>query len=154
MPDQADLELYRLHRAEQSKYVYFILAAAAGGIALAVRMTADATLQWSLAPLGAAVLSWGLSFYHGCRNLQWAQEVTAKNKQMLKIARGDDPLVGPDPSRRAVATEAMRETLDSDSTTAGRHYVWQFRYLVTGAVLFIGWHVLQIVLRSNAPHAS
>ena len=45
MPDE-NLELFRLHRAEQSKYVYFILAAAAGGIALAVRMTADATLHW------------------------------------------------------------------------------------------------------------
>jgi len=62
-PDMSDkqLELYRQHRSEQSKYVYFILAAAAGGIALAVRMTTDATLHWSLAPLGAAVLSWGLS---------------------------------------------------------------------------------------------
>jgi len=144
-----DLELFRLHRAEQGKYVYFILAAAAGGIALAVRMTADATLHWSLAPLGAAVLSWGLSFYHGCRHLQSAQEVTAKNAQQLKMARGDDPVVGRDPSRRAVATDVMREAIERESTAAGRHYIWQFRYLVAGAVLFIGWHVLQIVLRST-----
>src|SRR5437773_7979116 len=105
MPDE-DLELFRLHRAEQSKYVYFILAAAAGGIAVAVRMTADATLQWSLAPLGAAVVSWGLSFYHGCRNLQGIQEVTAKNAMQLKMARGDDPVVGRDLALRAVAMQA------------------------------------------------
>jgi len=143
-----DLELFRLHRAEQSKYVYFILAAAAGGIALAVRMTADATLHWSLAPLGAAVLSWGLSFFHGCRNLQYVQEVTAKNAQQLKMARGDDPVVGRDPSMRGVATKAMKEIIDRDITATGKHYVWQFRYLVTGGVLFVGWHVLRIVLRS------
>ena len=145
-----NIELFRLHRAEQSKYVYFILAAAAGGIALAVRMTADATLHWSLIPLGAAVACWGLSFFHGCRQLQYAQEVTAKNVQQLKVARGDDPVVGRDPSRRAVATEVMKEVIERDSTRAGRHYIWQFRYLVTGAVLFVGWHVLQIVLRSTA----
>ena len=148
MPDQ-DLELFRLHRADQSKYVYFILAAAAGGIALAVRMTADATLHWSLAPLAAAVVFWGLSFYHGCRNLQSVQEVTAKNAQQLKMARGDDPVVGRDPAMRAVATDAMKEIIDQEITATGRHYVRQFRYLVAGAVLFIGWHVLQIYLRST-----
>jgi hypothetical protein len=144
-----DFELFRLHRAEQSKYVYFILAAAAGGIALAVRVTADATLHWSLLPLGGAVLCWGLSFFHGCRNLQSVQEVTAKNALQLKMARGDDPVVGRDPAMRAVAMQAMKEIIDQDITATGRHYVRQFRYLVTGAVLFVGWHVLQIVLRST-----
>ena len=148
MPDEY-LELFRLHRAEQSKYVYFILAAAAGGIALAVRMTADATVHWSLAPLGAAVLFWGLSFFHGCRNLQYVQEVTAKNAQQLRMARGDDPVVGRDPARRVVATETMKEIIERDITATGQHYVWQFRYLVTGAVLFVCWHVLQIYLRST-----
>jgi len=149
MPDE-DLELFRLHRAEQSKYVYFILAAAAGGIALAVRVTAEATLHWSLLPLGGAVLCWGLSFFHGCRNLQSVQEVTAKNALQLKMARGDDPLVGRDPSRRAVATQAMKEIIDQEIAATGRHYVRQFRYLVAGAVLFLGWHVLQIILRSTS----
>src|SRR6266404_4481704 len=125
MSDQ-DLELFRSHRAEQSKYVYFILAAAAGGIALAVRMTADATLHWSLIPLGVAVLSWGLSFYHGCRNLQSVQEVTAKNAQQLKIGRGDDPVVGRDPARRSVATQAVGQTIDRERAATARHYVWQF----------------------------
>src|SRR5438552_2743994 len=113
-----DIELFRLHRAEQSKYVYFILAAAAGGIALAVRMTADATLHWSLAPLGAAVLSWGLSFFHGCRNLQYVQEVTAKNAQQLKFARGGDPVVGHDPARRELAVEVMKGAIERENTKA------------------------------------
>jgi len=150
MTNDHDIELFRLHRDEQSKYVYFILAAAAGGIALAVRVTADAKLHWSLIPLGAAVVSWGLSFYHGCRNLQSVQEVTAKNAQQLKIARGDDPVVGRDPARRSVATQAVGEIIDRERAATARHYVWQFRYLIAGAVLFIGWHVIEIVLRTPA----
>ncbi len=145
-----ELELFRQHRTEQSKYVYFILAAAAGGIALAVRMTADATLHWSLAPLGAAVVSWGLSFFYGCRNLQYVQEVTAKNAQQLKFARGSDPVVGHDPARREIAVEVMKGAIDRENTKAGNSYIWQFRYLVTGAVFFVAWHVLQIYLRSTA----
>ena len=84
-----------------------------------------------------------------CRNLQSVQEVTAKNALQLKMARGDDPVVGRDPSRRAVATQAMKEIIDQEITATGRHYVRQFRCLVAGAVLFIGWHVLQIYLRST-----
>jgi len=144
-----DLELFRLHRAEQSKYVYFILAAAAGGIALAVRVTSDATLHWSLAPLGAAVVCWGLSFFHGCRQLQYVQEITRTNAEQLKVARGEHPVVGREPWKREVAGEALKEVLERGITTAGKHYNWQFRYLVTGAVLFVSWHVLQIVLRST-----
>jgi hypothetical protein len=147
MPDQ-DLELFRLHRAEQSKYVYFILAAAAGGIALAVRVTSDARLHWSLAPIGAAVVCWGLSFFHGCRQLQYVQGVIRANAALLQVQRGEHPLAGPEPWKRPVATETLHEVIERDITTAGTHYVRQFRYLVAGGVLFIAWHVLQIVLRS------
>ena len=149
MGEHEDLELFRLHRAEQSKYVYFILAAAAGGIALAVRVTGDATLHWSLAPLGAAVVCWGLSFFHGCRQLQYVQGITRINAEQLKVARGQHPMVGAEPWKREVAGEALKEVIERDIATAGRHYNWQFRYLVAGAVLFVGWHVLQIVLRST-----
>jgi hypothetical protein len=148
MPDQ-DLELFRQHAAAQSKYVYFILAAAAGGIALAVRMTSDATLHWSLAPIGAAVLCWGLSFFHGCLNLQYVQGIIRNNAAMLQAGRGEPPLGGPEPWKREVATDALKEVIDRDITTAGKHWQWQFRYLATGAVLFVGWHVLQIILRST-----
>src|SRR5947207_633954 len=152
MPDDKDLELFRLHRAEQSKYVYFILAAAAGGIALAVRVTAEATLHWALLPLGGAVVCWGLSFFYGCRNLQYVQGILRANVALLQMARGEHPMVGPDPVRRAAATGVLREIIEADIEATGHHYLWQFRYLVAGAVLFIGWHVLQIALRSNALH--
>src|SRR6266566_1836679 len=105
MTNDHDIELFRLHRDEQSKYVYFILAAAAGGIALAVRVTAEATLHWSLIPLGVAVLCWGLSFVHGCLQLQYVQGLTRSNAAQLRMARGDDPKVGTDPTNRKVAVD-------------------------------------------------
>jgi len=148
MPEQ-DLELFRQHRAEQSKYVYFILAAAAGGIALAVRVTSDATLHWSLIPLGVAVLLWGLSFYHGCRLLQCIQVLTRANAELLQAERGEHPKAGPEPWKRGVAVDVLKEVLERENTALGNHHWWQFLCLVAGAMLFVGWHVLEIVLRST-----
>ena len=62
-----DFELYLQHRIGQDKYVYFLLAAAAAGIALSVQMTADASANWRLVPLAMAVLSWAISFFAGCK---------------------------------------------------------------------------------------
>ncbi len=130
--------------------MYFILAAAAGGIALAVRMTTYAVLEWSLAPLGAAVLCWGLSFFHGCRHLQSVQVLTRANADMLRTARGEDPQVGTHPERRAIAVEVLREIMERENTSVSKNYFLQFWYLIAGAVLFVGWHITQIVLRSTA----
>ncbi len=149
-PDMSEkqLELYRLHRSEQSKYVYFILAAAAGGTALAVRMTTDATLHWSLAPLGAAVLSWGLSFYFGCRGLDAVSVLTRANAELLQVQNGEHPKAGRHKELQEVAAEALREVMERENTAVGKNYGRQFRCLVGGAVFFIAWHVLRIVLRS------
>jgi hypothetical protein len=144
-----DLELFRQHRAEQSKYAYFLLAAAASGIALSVRATMEAVLHWSLLPLAAAVLAWGFSFYYGCRHLDYVQGLTRTNAAMLQAERGEHPLAGPEPWKRAASVEVLKEILERDSTTAAKHYLRQFRLLLTGAVLFLGWHVTQIVLRSQ-----
>ncbi len=144
-----DCELFKQHRDEQSKYVYFILAAAAGGIALAVRVTSDAKLHWSLIPLGVGVVCWGFRFYYGCLQLQWVQEGTKKNAAQLKMARGDDPVVGTDPAMRKFAVEELKKIIDADIDRAAKYYMRQFYFLIGGAVLFIGWHVLQIILRSH-----
>jgi hypothetical protein len=143
-----ELELYRQHRTEQNKYTYFLLAAAASGIALAVRVTSDATLHWSLAPLGASVISWGLSFYYGCRHLQKGQDVTRANADLLKIQRGEHPLAGPEPWKQAASANIVADIMEREAAVAGQHYNRQFYLLVAGAILFVAWHVLTIVLRS------
>jgi hypothetical protein len=93
MSDQ-DLELYRQHRTGQHKYAYFLLAAAASGIALAVRSTTESTLHWSLIPIGLGVISWGLSFFCGCRHLESVQSQTFANAGLLRVQSGGEPSLG------------------------------------------------------------
>lgn len=70
-----DLERFenalRYQHEGYTKYVYFLLAAAAAGIALAMNMTASSIISWSQVPLGFSVVFWGLSFYAGCRCAFW-----------------------------------------------------------------------------------
>ena len=62
MMDDARSALYNAHTEGRAKYIYFLLAAAGACIAFAVNQTQVARLAWSQMPLGAAVLSWGMSF--------------------------------------------------------------------------------------------
>lgn len=147
----SELELFRQHRAGQDKYTYFLLAAAASGIAFAVRSTTGAILHWSLIPIGMAVFCWGLSFFHGCRYLQYIGSNLYANFHLLKVHRGQGPS-GPLVLWQAqAAAEGIGEAMKENQEIAGRHYDKQFRYLISGAVLFVAWHVLGIVLRSGVP---
>jgi hypothetical protein len=57
------LEVYRALRESQTRYAYFLLAAAGAAIGLVVSQTQTATLQWAQIPLAIAVAMWGLSFF-------------------------------------------------------------------------------------------
>ncbi len=60
------LELARMLRTGQDKYTYFLLAAAAAAIGLALNRTHGNAFALTMIPLGLAVTSWGVSFYFGC----------------------------------------------------------------------------------------
>ena len=108
-----------------------------------------AILVLATTQLGAAVLAWGLSFYHGCQLLQCLQVLTRAEGELLQAESGQHPKAGPEPWKHGATVEALKEVLERENMALGKHDVRQFRYLVAGAVLFVGWHVLQIVLRST-----
>jgi hypothetical protein len=137
--NESELELFRQHRDAQLRYTYFLLAAAASGIALSIRFTEDATLQWRLLPIGAAVLCSALSFFHGCRYLQYGQSITYSNVELLKVERGDHPLVGNIAWKMAAASRAFqrpcRRTLPAQASTTTRSSATSLQagcYLLSG----------------------
>lgn len=71
MSDETSREVYRALREAQNNYTYFLLAASAAAISLALTQTQGAIIRLAHIPLGLAVLSWGLSFFCGCRNLSY-----------------------------------------------------------------------------------
>lgn len=95
MADRERLELYKQHRAGESKYTYFLLAAAASAIAFAVQKTSGFGLSWFQRPLAFAVLSWRISFYCGCQSVTLAQRGSYMNSQLFDIMDGVHPMQPP-----------------------------------------------------------
>lgn len=141
-------EVYRQLRTTQDKYTYFLLAAAGAAIALAVNQTQDAAISWSQVPLAGAVLCWGLSFF-GCRHLEYVSSTLYANAELFKVESGAHSEVGEHPQMIAAASEGIKQALEHNSSRANRFAHSQFRLLVTGAVLYVTWHVLEMFLRST-----
>jgi len=144
--------VFRALRESQSKYAYFLLAAAGAAIALAVNQTHKAVLAWSQVPLALSVLSWALSFLFGCRYVAWVNSTLYANGEYLRVVSGQHPeLVDIHPQLVAAAKEGIRDAMEHNSNCANRNSQRQFRFLVTGAIFYIVWHVLEMYLRGVSP---
>ena len=142
-----EIELHRALRDTQHQQVYFLLGAAGAAIALAVNQTHDAALSWSQIPLGLAVISWGLSFYFGCMNRKWVAAGLHSNATLYDVHAGRNPIAGTNPAAVDYASGVLRGIFEDQSNHAKDAFDLQFKLLVSGAVLYLIWHVLQMYLR-------
>lgn len=148
MTNGSELEIYRALREAQNKYAYFLLAAVGAAIALALNQTQGAALCWYQVPLATAVLSWGLSFFFGCRHLAYVSSTLYSNAQHFRVERGQHPQVGSDPQRITIASAMFMEAAEENSNRGNRFGRLQFHMFIVGSVFYIGWHVLEMYVRS------
>lgn len=148
MSYENEREVYKALRTGQDKYAYFLLAAAGAAIGFALTQTQTATISWSKLPLGLGVLAWGMSFFCGCLHLNYVNAVLFANADLLKVEDGRHPLVGRHPQMMMAASEGIRSAIETNSNRGGAYARWQFRFLVMGAASYVGWHVLEMYLRS------
>jgi len=144
-------EVHRQLRVSQDKYTYFILAVAGAAVALAIRETHGTAITWPPSLVGLAVLSWGISFFYGCRHLEYVNSTLYANADLLKVQNGIHPQYNTSPEIALAAVEGIRDAVESNSKKAGRLARWQFRLLVIGALFYIGWHIWEMVLLALAP---
>lgn len=146
MADNKDLlELYKQHQASQDKYTYFLLAAAGAAIGFAVQKTEGQLLSLWLLPVGLAIVCWGVSFYYGCKNIVWVQTAIYANSSLLQLKSGTHPQQPPHQQLADAAISGVRNALETNVNKAQFFGIWQFRMLITGAVLFISWRILEMV---------
>lgn len=136
---------------EQSKYTYFLLAAAASCIALSIQRTTGSTVSWWDVPLGIAVIFWGASFWSGCYNRAYHSTTLYANVAFLQLADGTHDNQPSHPDAVRAAMEGVRAAADQNSTSANRWGKRQFRMLIAGALFFIGWHVIGMVTQHPTP---
>lgn len=144
MSESDRFELYKQHALGESKYTYFLLAAAASAITLAVQKTSGLGLSWFQIPLAFAVLSWGVSFYFGCQCLTLTQAIIYLNVQLLEITDAASPIPHGNPELVQTTKQRIKSSMEEKNKKATANDLWQFRLLIIGAILFLVWHVLEM----------
>ncbi|CUJ49122.1 hypothetical protein [Achromobacter kerstersii] len=136
---------YELRMASQemrSKYTYFILTAVGACIGFAVTQTRGEHLSLVHAPLGLALLFWGLTFYCGCRFLNKAAVAGDVNALAVWVLSGKHPVSGDDPAKIKIGYDAAQNDYAKTQRKAGLAFRWQLRFFLLGAAFFIIWHIL------------
>tara|TARA_R100000322_G_scaffold97441_1_gene61373 strand:+ start:1451 stop:1903 length:453 start_codon:yes stop_codon:yes gene_type:complete len=149
MATEAERELYRLHRENQAKYTYFLLAGAAAAIGFSLTQTRELALSPTHLPLGAALLCWAASFFCGCKQLQYVTSTLYDNAELLKVETGRHPLTGGHPEAIRVGSTTLRAALEKSINRGSLFGAWQFRLLIYGALLYIAWHIFEMWVRST-----
>jgi hypothetical protein len=144
----AQKQLHSQLRTMQDKYTYFLLAVAASAIALSVQVTKNDVFSLNLIPLGIAVLFWALSFYNGCKYIEYMQSFLFSNYEYLRIQDGTHPKVGDHPMAIIGATEGIKIAMEKSASKAKSLAIWQFRFLILGGLFYIIWHLLEMAMRS------
>lgn len=140
MSDLKEQLANQLHEA-QAKYTYFLLAAAASGIALAVQQTAGQHIAWQHAILGVPVILWAGSFFAGCQNRHFFNSTLFANIALLQLHDGSHPESPAHPEAIAAACDGVRIAAEENSASGNTWGKWQFRLLIYGALGFVVWHV-------------
>lgn len=148
MASDNEMEIYKQHRASQDKYVYFLLAAAGASIAFALNQTKGLPLSTSQMPLALAIAAWGLSFTAGCARVAAVDLMLNLNQDLLRIQTGQHELLS-HPNEIPVAIASVKEMLERANRRSVRSLKWQYRFLICGAVSYIGWHIYEMYLRSQ-----
>jgi hypothetical protein len=150
MATETELLLSRALHDSQNQYVYFLLGAAGAAIALAVNQTSGLALSWSQIPLGLAVACWGASFYFGCRNRAATVHAMRTTASLFDVQAGRHPVTGANRELIAAGAKSLQAEFDAQSALASRSWVLQFRLLISGAVLYVVWHVAEMAIRAHA----
>lgn len=132
-------------RNSKDKYTYFLLAASASAIAFSITQTKTVSISWSQLPLGFAVICWGLSFYFGCKCATKFQELLQDSADLYESNGAMERM----PETKEKVIEMIGDSYSENLVMAGNYSNRQFRLLISGAILFVAWHVIEMVIRAT-----
>jgi hypothetical protein len=149
MSEEKYLEVYRQLRSHQDKYIYFMLAASASAIAYALNRAQDKPLTLFLIPWGLALLLWGMSFYFGCRHLQYIGSTLFANALLIQIRKGEHPEAGENPELIKAGSKGVLSAMENNSNKANILGHLQFWFFISGVLAYIAWQLLEMYIRSK-----
>lgn len=147
MPNEHTKLMFEMHHASREKYIYFVLAAAGAAIALAINQTLNSQFIWMHYLWILAVFSWAASFFLGIRSIVLLQSIIYIDVELIKIYSGTHHVFGANSHAISAAGREFESQLNRKMKTSVRYLDWQVWLLWIGGVFYIGWHILNMVLR-------
>ena len=159
MTQQSASELYKIAAETTAKYIYFLLATSGAAIAYGVEVAGSSKLSWPLLLLVLALASWALSFYAGCKSLQFdisANNLTFDAQQQTEVIIAAQKMVSAEQISELKESyeeniQLINQALNLSSSKAGEYLVLQFRSLIIGVVGFVAWRATEFVINAVAP---
>lgn len=141
LPETIELELAKIFKASQEKYIYFMLAAAASAIGFAMTQSKVEPLNFTHIPLGLSIVLWAVSFVAGLRFLQYSGNVTFQNQNYLAFKRELKKYQARDAAELiSLFKSQLNDTLYKQNKKMKFYGSLQNQSLLFGALAYITWH--------------
>ena len=131
-------------RGAKDKYTYFLLAASASAIAFSITQTKTLVLSYSQLPLALAVIFWAVSFFCGCKCASYTQELNQDSAYITESSGAMNDM----PETKDKILELLSDSYSNNLDLVAKYSVRQFHYLITGGLLFILWHIIEMAMRT------
>ena len=99
------------------------MAIVASAIAFTVNKTTGLKVTCTDIPLGLSVFFCGLSFYFGCKYIDWCQTATFSNFNLLQLKKGVHPQQPQHTQEVEAPISAVTSALESNSSNAGKYFL-------------------------------
>jgi hypothetical protein len=87
---------------------------------------------------------WAKSVF-GCKNVIWVQTSIMANLHLLQLRQGSHPNQPTLQTDVSIAMKGVQNAFEHNVNKAQFYGRWQFLLLVTGAIFFIVWRIVEMV---------
>ena len=156
MTQQSASELYKIAAETTAQYIYFLLATSGAAIAYSVEVANTSKLSWPLLLLMLALLSWGVSFYAGCKSLQFdisVNNLTFDVQQQAEAIETAQKILTPEQilgvrKNYEENIQITNQALYISGSKASIYLDLQFRSLIIGVIAFVVWRATEFVINA------
>lgn len=145
MSCQNEVELIKIYKAAQEKYIYFLMAAAGSGIGFAIVQTKVEKLAAHHSLWEISVILWTLSFLCGLQFVEHSNSSTFQNANYLGFKRGLAKCTAEErESLESEGSEAYKNRMESHQKSMDFYGRWQVYLLLSGSLAYVVWHVYRM----------
>lgn len=138
-------EIRKEHDTQLVKYKYYMIALCIASIGYSIVRTTGRSIDCCDIPLAIAVSSWGISIFLGFRFLKCSLSILNIDYALIDVRNGVHPTSKNHPEKIKIGVDSLTDSINRFQRIGKNANVWQERLFYIGMIMFIFWHVLDIL---------